>query len=76
MNKLAYAKLIKKLAFESSFIQSYQYNNGYLIVNMKNGTSYTYKGVPQEVFNEFEAAGSKGQFFNEKIKPVYALAPF
>ena len=32
---------------------------------------YVYHDVPQEVFNEFLAANSKGSFFNRNIKNAF-----
>lgn len=37
---------------------------------LKSGL-YVYPDVPQEVFDEFLNADSKGSYFNRNIKPVY-----
>lgn len=37
-------------------------------VQFKNGSRYSYADVPQDVFDDFLSADSKGQFFNTNIK--------
>lgn len=32
---------------------------------------YTYTGVPEATWVAFEQASSKGQFFNERIRPMF-----
>lgn len=44
-----------------------------LEVELKGGV-YQYYEVPESVFHEFMASGSKGQFFNIYIKPSYAFS--
>ena len=42
-----------------------------LIVTFTSGRTYTYYGVPREVYPRFLNAESKGQFFNEHIRDRY-----
>ena len=55
---------------DSSFILSIAYykNSDILEIKMKNGKKYTFMGVPENIYEEFKAAPSKGKFFNEIIK--------
>lgn len=43
-----------------------------LTVQFHSGRSYRYANVSEEVFEQFLDAESKGRFFNEHIKDVYA----
>ena len=36
-----------------------------------SGAVYNYLDVPQEVFDDFRAAFSKGTYLNKKIKPFF-----
>jgi len=58
---------------ESSQIQSIGYDPATktLLVNFKRGGIYSYAGVPQEVFDAFLAAESKGKFLGREIKGKY-----
>lgn len=76
MNRQAYSNLIKTLAFDSSFIETSEYKDGLMTVSLKNGQVYTYKDVPQNVYDEFLASDSKGVFYNKVIKPTYKLTAF
>jgi len=42
-----------------------------LRITYTSGSVYDYKGVPPEVFEEMEVAGSKGTFLNYRIKGKY-----
>jgi hypothetical protein len=42
-----------------------------LEVKFTSGRSYTYYGVPREVYLAFVNASSKGQYFNAHIKDRY-----
>ena len=42
-----------------------------LHVQFVSGRSYVYYEVPQDVFDAFMSATSKGSFLNRKIKGVY-----
>jgi hypothetical protein len=56
---------------ESSNIASIGYDPPTLEVEFHHGGVYTYEGVPQEVYENFMAAPSKGRFFAENIKGKY-----
>ena len=51
----------------STVIAGYEYHNGVLTVTLNNGRTYSYN-VSQETFDGFEAADSKGSFWNNYIK--------
>jgi len=57
----------------SSAIVRIEYNelSHELQVTFTGGRTYTYYGVPREVYVRFINAPSKGQFFNEYIKDRY-----
>lgn len=42
-----------------------------LLVQFTNSRVYSYDDVPEQVFEDFKAANSKGKFLNEHIKDVY-----
>lgn len=42
-----------------------------LDITFTSGKTYTYYGVPSDVYRVFLAADSKGRFFNEHVKDVY-----
>ena len=44
-----------------------------LDVTFRETGSYTYGDVPRRVYDEFLAATSKGQFFNEQIRDRYPM---
>lgn len=50
-----------------------QIGNGLTILDItfKTGQVYRYYGVPNDVFNNFINADSKGSFFSEKIRTNY-----
>jgi KTSC domain len=45
-----------------------------LTVEYKHGGIYNYFEVPQHVFDQMIASGSKGQFLTQQIKGVYRYA--
>ncbi len=42
-----------------------------LEVEFVTGTVYRYRGVPQDVYEDFRQAPSKGAFFNRHIKDAF-----
>jgi len=63
---------------DSSFIQSVSYESktSDLTVQMKNGNSYVYLGVPEFVYVDFINAKSGGVYFNSHVKNQYAVRSF
>ena len=61
---------------ESSTISRFGYNpdNAVLAIEFKNGTVYEYFDVSPGVFEQFQAASSKGQFLAQNIKGHYRYA--
>ena len=57
----------------SSNIQGINYDKvaQVLTVEFKSGSRYAYRGVPEEVYDDFLEAGSKGSFFANSIKDSY-----
>ena len=49
----------------------YDEATGMLEVEFVSGAVYRYRGVDQDVFEDFRAALSKGRFFNRHIKDAY-----
>lgn len=64
---------MKRESVESSNIASIGYDAGgrILEVEFHDGGVYDYFDVPPEVFTDFMAASSKGQYFHRHIKDVY-----
>jgi hypothetical protein len=44
-----------------------------LEIEFKHGALYRYLNVPNDVFQAFRTADSKGTFFNARIKDSYAF---
>jgi hypothetical protein len=57
----------------SSVIRSYSYSakNSELTITFVSGRRYVYTDVPEEVFDAFKAARSKGSYFNSEIRDCY-----
>lgn len=60
----------------SSNIESigYDKDNSILEVGFLNGTVYQYFDVPEEIWDAFREADSKGRFLNSKIKGNYSYS--
>ncbi|MEA2883608.1 MAG: hypothetical protein QOH32_2864 [Bradyrhizobium sp.] len=58
----------------SSVIRSYSYSakNRELTITFVSGRRYVYTDVPQEEFDAFKAAKSKGSYFNSEIRDCYS----
>lgn len=61
---------------ESSTIAGAFYDHGIMVVLFKRGPGrdndrYDYRDVPEVIWQEFVAAGSKGAFFTQQIRPHY-----
>lgn len=58
---------------ESSWINALNYfdEEEALEINLLNGKTYSYFGVPKNLYYEFIKADSKGKFYNEFIKYNY-----
>lgn len=68
------------LNFDSGWIQvssscidaiSYNQQTSILKIRFHTGSEYEYRDVSSDVFADFQAANSKGRFFNQSIKDVY-----
>ena len=57
----------------SSNIESYGYDlkSGILAVRFHSGREYHYPGVPESGWKAFQAATSKGEHFERRVKPTY-----
>ena len=67
---------IFEASVDSSFITGFRFvdsedNGTSLQVTMKNGRSYFYGGVPNEVFAKILTSDSIGKAYNETIKNIY-----
>lgn len=56
---------------ESSNIEAIGWADGTLTVHFKNGTAYSYAGVPADTHQKLMAANSVGRHFSEHIKGKY-----
>ncbi|MGA2890315.1 MAG: KTSC domain-containing protein [Terracidiphilus sp.] len=55
-------------AVKSSWVQSADYSSGLLTVITKKGAQITFIGVPSSLWEQFQAAPSKGEFINKHLK--------
>ena len=62
--------------FDSSNVSKIGYENGTstLQVEFHNGGIYEYFDVPENIWEEFKSAESKGQFLSQYIKGQYRYA--
>ena len=58
-------------AIVSSAIEWTGWRSHRLTIGYRGGEAYDYFDVPEEVYRDFLAADSKGQFVNFVIKPRY-----
>ena len=56
---------------DSSNIRSVGYENGILYVSFHSGSTYSYSGVPQFIYQNLLNAPSKGKYFAANIKNSY-----
>jgi hypothetical protein len=58
----------------STAIRSHSYDSevGELTITFVTGRRYVYDDVPQDVYDRFKAAFSRGTFFNREIRDRYA----
>ena len=61
-------------SLESSYLESAGYDPGLILleIKFKNGKTYRYTDVPEELFNQLCAADSCGKFFGQFIKGKFA----
>jgi len=59
----------------STVIRFFTYDPAHrrLTIVFRSGRRYVYREVPEEVFEAFTAAFSKGEFFNSQIRDHYAF---
>lgn len=64
---------MRRSPVSSSVIAStgYDHDSEVLEIEFVSGTVYRYRGVSQDVFEDFRDAPSKGTFFNAHIKDAY-----
>jgi hypothetical protein len=58
-------------SLKSSNLKAAGFENGTLVVEFKKGSTWAYKGVPQETYDQLMAAESAGSFFHRNIRNVY-----
>ena len=65
--------MFEKIPVESSNLDAVAYDaeNKRTLVWFKNGGVYAYNNVPQETYEQFLAAESKGEFLNAELKPKF-----
>ena len=59
----------------SSHLHSADYQNGTLNIHFKDGSAYTYHGVPAATYTSLLSAKSKGQFFRTTIQGKFPHRP-
>jgi len=62
------------VAVSSSNIEAIAYDDAGRVLGVQflNGREYMYHGVGRAVYQGFLGAGSKGSYFNDFVKDVYA----
>lgn len=61
-----------RILINSSVIAAIAYSDeAALDVEFSSGATYRYFAVPEQLVHDFLAAGSKGAFFNRRIRPCY-----
>jgi KTSC domain len=67
-------KKIQRTNMPSSVIRSFLYDpeKSELWITFVSGRRYVYGGVPQDVVDAFNAAPSRGTFFNSEIRDDYS----
>ncbi|HEV1994924.1 MAG TPA: KTSC domain-containing protein [Candidatus Acidoferrum sp.] len=68
--------ILRKLANKSSWITKVEYDPRAKVMQLstKAGKMYPYQGVPAKLVDEFCAADSPGEFFNERVVGKFELA--
>ncbi len=51
---------------------AYDYGSGELRIQFVDGSIYAYANVPEDVFDALLNAGSKGKYFRDQIRGIYA----
>ena len=66
--------VMNESAMPSTVIKDFDYDadTRELEITFVTGRVYVYSAVPEDVFEGFLAASSKGEFFNAEIRNVYA----
>jgi KTSC domain-containing protein len=66
---------LKIYSMPSSVIAWYHYDkaNSSLLIAFLSGARYVYKKVPPAIYKAFRGSLSKGTYFNESIKGVFAF---
>ena len=59
------------ISVSSSNLDSVGYENSTLYVRFKNGSLYSYSGVPEYVYKELMNASSKGHYLATYVKGHY-----
>ena len=59
------------ISVSSSNLDAVGYEKGTLYVRFKNGSLYSYSGVPEYVYNELMNASSKGHYLATYVKGRY-----
>ena len=52
---------------------NYDHKKATLRIVFRSGNVYAYKNVPEEVYNDFKTAVSKGKYFNEFIRNKFTF---
>ena len=72
LNELFLNDEVRKV--QSSWLNTLDYQDGNVIIKLKNGTSYIVMNVPPETYDRWLAAPSKGDFWHNNIKPTFKVA--
>jgi len=56
---------------DSGWSAGYDKDSQELVITFPNGRSYSYSGVPPDIYEGLTKAKSAGKYFNEMIRGVY-----
>ena len=55
----------------ASIAAGYDKDTQELMIEFQNGQTYSFTGVPPEVWEGLQKAGSPGRYYNQRIRGVY-----
>ena len=61
------------LVVDSSWVQSIDFSSGLLTVTTRAGKRIVYRGVPAAIWEQLQAAPSKGEFINKHIRGKFKV---
>ena len=60
--------MVEPIPINSSWVKSIDYSGGLLTIVTAKGKRIVLIGVPPEIWEQFQSATSKGEFYNKNLK--------